>query len=283
MMRRPGSLAALRLTRLGEYRVPPLTTAADAGRQVQRRHRDAVPEGDGHGVDRHPVPRIERRGKLGELRVERLQEADLVEEGALGSVPIATAILAEAMLEENLKSSGTVSSRCWAWSSLIVKRSILIGEVASKTLLSVDLAGVERHGGVEDLEGRTLLVDAERGAVEQRFVGEGPGAVGIEGRQRGHGEDLAVGRVHDDGGGADGGEFLHRARDLLARPCAAGGDRWTAAASRRSAAAGRRSARCRPGRYCRCWHSPGCGRRRCPADRCGAPRPGIRGRECRGD
>ena len=55
------------------------------------------------------------------------------------SVPMATAILAEAMLDENLKSSGTVSGRRWAWSSLIVKRSILIGEVASKTLLNVTL------------------------------------------------------------------------------------------------------------------------------------------------
>src|SRR6185369_13038970 len=52
---------------------------------------------------------------------------------------ISTAILAEAMLDENLKSSATFSGRRWAWSSLIVKRSILIGEVASNTLDSVTL------------------------------------------------------------------------------------------------------------------------------------------------
>ena len=81
--------------------MPPLTIGGDAGRQVQRRHRDAVPEGDGHGVDLHPVPRTERRGKLGELRGERLQEADLVEEGALRlGAHRSTAILAEAMLDE---------------------------------------------------------------------------------------------------------------------------------------------------------------------------------------
>ena len=38
-----------------------------------------------------------------------------------------------------MKISGTVSGRRCAWSSLIVKRSILIGEVASNTLASVTL------------------------------------------------------------------------------------------------------------------------------------------------
>ena len=78
-----------------------------------------------------------------------------------------------------------------------------------------DLAAVERHRGVEDLEGRALLVDAEGRAVEQRLVGDGLGLVRVVGRQRGHGEDLAVGHVHHDGGGADRRELLHRPAELF--------------------------------------------------------------------
>jgi hypothetical protein len=53
-----------------------------------------------------PVARPQRRRDLGQLGGERLQEADLVEERRLASGPmISTAILAEAMLDENLKIS----------------------------------------------------------------------------------------------------------------------------------------------------------------------------------
>src|SRR6185312_8431256 len=52
------------------------------------------------------------------------------------SGPITSAaILAEPMFDEYLKISGTVSGRRCGWSSLIVKRSILIGLVASNTLV----------------------------------------------------------------------------------------------------------------------------------------------------
>src|SRR3546814_4133401 len=58
------------------------------------------------------------------------------------------------------------------------------------------------------------LVDAEAGAVEARLVSGCGRALGIEGRQRHHCQELASARVHHDASGADGTELLHRAGQL---------------------------------------------------------------------
>src|SRR3546814_1686970 len=71
-----------------------------------------------------------------------------------------------------------------------------------------DHAAVERHRGGEDLEHRAHLVDAEAGAVEARLVSGCGRALGIEGRQRHHCQELASARVHHDASGADGTELL---------------------------------------------------------------------------
>ena len=82
--------------------------------------------------------------------------------------------------------------------------------------------------GVEDLEDRALLVDAERGAVEQRFVGDG---LGVVRRRRSAATPWRGPRRWSTsitiGGGADRRELLHRGARSRPRPCAAGGGRST--------------------------------------------------------
>ena len=210
MTRRPLSLAAVRLTSEGA-----VDHCRRPHREVQRRHRDAVTERDGHGVDLHPVTRPERRRDLGKLCRDRLQEADLVEEGALALRPHdVDRHLGRGDVRRILEDLGYRQRP--ALRVIVVDREAVdldrrrrVEDAGHR-----DLARIESHRRVEDLEGRTLLVDAERRAVEQRLVGQRAGAVGIVGGQRRHGEDLAVGRVHHDRGGADGREFLDGTRDL---------------------------------------------------------------------
>jgi hypothetical protein len=76
-------------------------------------------------------------------------------------------------------------------------------------------AGIHRHRHRERLEGRPKFVNAEGRAVEARFRRALPRDVGIELRQRGHGQHFARANVHDDAGGTNGRKLAHRRVELI--------------------------------------------------------------------
>ena len=115
-----------------------------------------------------------------------------------------------------MNTSGTVSTRCLPWKSLMVKRPTWMALVASMWSFMRHRAAVERHGEGEALEDRAQLEDAGRHAVEPVRLQRVDRVVGVVVGQRGHGHDLAGMDVEDDAGGGDRMVAVHRLDQFVA-------------------------------------------------------------------
>ena len=211
-----GGASSSRRRRVTGRSVPPLTTAAVAGDELQRRDRDAVAEGDGHRVDLAPRRRDQRGADLRQLDRRRLQEAEAPEEFAL-------AVAADVERHAHRADVGRVHEDLGHRQPALL--ALVVGDREARDLDRLGGvvpvghrrgAGVERHRRVEDLEGRAQLVDAERVAVEARLRLGLAGRVRIEIGQRHHRQQFAGVDVEHHRGAADGAEFLDRGEQLLA-------------------------------------------------------------------
>ena len=189
----------------------------DGAGHLQWRHRDAVAEADGHGVDLAPRFGRQRRADFGQLDGRRPQQPETPEECALTLAADVDGHLGGADV-------GGMDDDLGHRQPPVLGVVVVDGEAGDVdrlagvvTVAEGDGAAVERHGRGQQLEGRTHLVDALGGAVE----GGGPlGAatlVGVEIGQRNHGPHFAGLDVEDDAGGTDGPEHVDGGDQLLAQ------------------------------------------------------------------
>ena len=139
---------------------------ADRHHRLQRRDRETMAEGDGHGVQLAPVPRHDRLGAFGQFRAHARELAHLAQKRLvlLDALPHRHARRADVGgIGEDFRHGQRAVLRV-----IIVDLEAAEGERAARVeaRIEIDLAGVERHGDGQRLEGRAHFIDADVHAVD---------------------------------------------------------------------------------------------------------------------
>ena len=186
--------------------------------RLDRRDIEALAEGDRHGVQFAPVLGHQRLGAFRQFRAQTVELAHLPQEGlvALDADHQRHARRADVGgMGEHLRHGQHAMGRVE-----IVDREASVAQAVARidARAQIDLAGIERHGDRQRLEGRAHLVDADIDAVDaRRVLGHVGGIVGIEVGQRLQGDDFAGVDVDDRAGAGLGAKARHARGEFVAQ------------------------------------------------------------------
>ena len=186
--------------------------------ELQRRHRDALADGHRRDVRVAHVVRVEEQAALLARQLDARRRAEAEELRVVRELLRAEpqADLRKARVERLLDDVGE-RDRAEARAAPVLDAAARDHDVArvDEYLIRRDDLLLQGSGRDNRLERRARLVDEGDGAVLpdlRRVVGE---AVRVVGGPRGHREDLARLRIHDDAGDGLRVVFCHRAIELL--------------------------------------------------------------------
>ena len=189
----------------------------DAHHRLQRRHRQAVAEGDGDGVDLAPALGNQRLGAFRQFGAQAVELAHLFQERL---------VLLDAERQRHARGAdvGGIGEDLRHREEAVLRLVVVDGEAAvMQRMARIEaraqrhLAGVERHRHRQHLEGRAHLVDAGGQPVDAgRIVGLAR-IVRIVVGLRHQRDDLAGIDVEDDAGRGLGLELLARLDEFVAQ------------------------------------------------------------------